>query len=110
MTSYEPSKILRELNNLISYSCSFSEEQASMAESMHTALIKKFFGAHKVSFDKKNDVVNVQIPISETEYTHLTLECQDMEKFLKSCVEKDSTSLSFYQNMLIYYNVEKKVA
>ena len=110
MTTYKPSKILRELKTLISYSCSQNSQFETIKESMHVALIKKYFCANKVSFDYKNNLINVQIPMNQKEFTNVTLECQDMEKFLTSCIEKDATSLSFYQNMLTYYNVERNVA
>lgn len=110
MTTYEPAEILRELNSLITHSCASPEGGNEIAESMHMAIIKKYFGANKVSLDYKNNLINVQVPITKKDFTSITLECQDMERFLKSCIQEDATSLSFYQNMLIYYNVEKNVA
>lgn len=62
-----------------------------------------YFAAREVEIDYKKKIVKAEIPMNTSEYTTVAFECQDMERFIKSCIKNDKKSLLFYQNALTYY-------
>jgi hypothetical protein len=72
---------------------------------MHRAIIKKYFDAKNVKINYKEQTVDLKIPVGKRKYTGITFECQDLERFLKSCLKKDEKSMDFYQEILNHYNI-----
>ena len=66
-----------------------------------------YFGARKVEIDYEKSIVHAEIPISDFQYTTINFECQDLDRFLTSCVKTDKRSLNFYQNALNYYHLSQ---
>ena len=101
-----PKATLDEVKSLISYSIFHldSEENANYSI-MHRAIIKKYFEAKNVRIDYEKQTVDLQIPVGKRKYTGITFECQDLERFLKSCLKKDEKSMDFYQEILNHYNI-----
>ncbi|HET8839789.1 MAG TPA: hypothetical protein VFM82_12435 [Flavobacteriaceae bacterium] len=105
MTTYQSTTILQEVRNLITYSCRNESSRTGRFDTMHRAIIKKHFNASEVHIERGKTTINLNIEVRKGEYVRVNFECPDMEAFLKSCIEKDHTSLAFYQQMLTYYNV-----
>lgn len=72
--------------------------------SLHKGIIKMYFGARRVEIDYQNHTIKAEIPMSDYQYTTVNFECQDLDRFLSSCLKKDKRSLNFYQSSLNYYN------
>ncbi|WP_121666818.1 hypothetical protein [Mesonia aquimarina] len=104
-TSYQSDTILNEMNNLIAYSCQSNEVSTSNFNTFHTALIKKHFEAIEVDIQRELKNIELKVLIKDNQYVHVNLSYNTLEDFLKSCLEDDLGSLSFYQNMLTFYNV-----
>lgn len=98
-------EIVEEFKNLISYSVHNREVENSNFHTMHRAVIKKYFEAKHVSIDYAKQTIDLQLPVGNKKYTSITFECQDLERFLKSCVRKDEKSIFFYQSILNHYNI-----
>ena len=107
MTTIQPSAILEEVNNLVSNSCIDGSGAGSTFGSLHKGIIKLYFQAKNVEIDYAKSTITAEIPISERDFTTVSFECQDLERFLKSCIKKDKRSLMFYQNVLAYYSLQK---
>jgi hypothetical protein len=107
MTTFQPSVILDEVKNLVSNSCNNSAGLGSSFSSLHKGIIKLYFEAKKVEIDYEKSIVTAEIPVSALEYTTVSFECQDLERFLNSCIKKDKRSLMFYQNVLAYYSLQE---
>ena len=97
-------EIIDDVKNLISYSIINKNQEASNFQMMHRAIIKKYFDAKHVNINYEEQSVDLKLPVGQNKYTSLTFECQDLERFLKSCLKKDEKSLYFYQNLLNRYN------
>ncbi|TQD39600.1 hypothetical protein [Haloflavibacter putidus] len=104
-TSYQSTTILREMNNLITYSCNNQNISTERFSTFHKALLKKHFEASEVSIDIKENTLHLQILVESNKHVNVNFEYQSLEALLKSCLEKDNGSLGFYQNMLTFYNV-----
>lgn len=101
-----PPSLINEIKNLISYSITHLDgEQKSDFLIFHRAIVKKYFEAKNVQIDYTKQVVELSIPVGKRKYTGLTFECQDLERFLKSCLKKDNKSVEFYHNVLSHYNI-----
>lgn len=103
METILPSQLIQEFKNFIHSSCK-STSELSQYSSLHKGIIKMYFGARRVEIDYENNLVKAEIPISDNDYTTVDFECQDIERFLASCIKEDRRSLSFYQSALNYYN------
>ncbi|MBZ9729584.1 hypothetical protein LB467_07765 [Salegentibacter sp. JZCK2] len=104
--STNPNATLDEVKNLISYSIyHFDSEENSNYNLMHRAIIKKYFDAKNVRINYNDQTVDLKIPVGKRKYTGITFECQDLERFLKSCLRKDEKSMDFYQEILNHYNI-----
>lgn len=104
MTSFQPSQIIQEFKNFIHTSCTNCDADISTYSSLHKGIIKMYFAARKVEIDYINHTIKAEIPMSDHEYTTVNFECQDLDRFLSSCVKNDRRSLQFYQSSLNYYN------
>lgn len=107
MRTIQPSEILQEVNNLVSNSCIDGSGAGSAFSSLHKGIVKLYFEARKVEIDYENSIITAEIPISARDFTTVSFECQDLERFLKSCIKADKRSLMFYQNVLTYYSLQK---
>ncbi|TDN95579.1 hypothetical protein DET49_101178 [Salegentibacter sp. 24] len=101
-----PNATLNEVKSLITYSIfHLDSEDNSSYSIMHRAIIKKYFDAKNVRINYKEQTVDLKIPVGKRKYTGITFECQDLERFLQSCLKKDEKSLNFYQEILNHYNI-----
>ena len=98
-------EIIDEVKNLISYSIINENKEKSDFQMMHRAIVKKYFEAKHVSINYEERTIDLKLPVGQKKYTSITFECQDIERFLKSCLKKDEKSMFFYQSLLIHYNV-----
>lgn len=105
MTTYQSDIILNEVNNLITYSCRNNMIRSTSFHTMYRAIIKKHFNAFDVTIREEGMEIDMKIRATDNEYVNVSFKCPNLENFLKSCIENDRSSLSFYQNMLTYYNV-----
>jgi hypothetical protein len=104
MTTFQPNEIIEEFKNFIHFSCLNGGIANEQFGSLHKGIIKMYFGARKVEIDYERSVVKAEIPTSDFAYTTVNFECQDLDKFLSSCIKKDKRSLNFYQSSLNYYS------
>lgn len=108
MTTSQPSSsIIEEIKNLLAYSCNEGQKTGASFSSLHKGLVKVYFEAKNVEIDYDRHKVKVDLPITPTEYTKVSFDCQDLERFLKSCIKTDKKSLLYYQNVLAYYSYLK---
>ena len=107
MTTSQPSVIIEELKSLIIYSCNEGQQTGSSFLSLHKGLVKVYFEARNVDIDYETQKVKADLPITPTQYTKVSFDCQNLERFLKSCIKNDRKSLLYYQNVLAYYSYLK---
>lgn len=100
----EPATIIEEVKSLISFSITNPKLENSNFETMHRAILKKYFEAKNVKIDYTAQNIDLELPVGKGKYTKITFECQDLERFLKSCLKKDEKSVYFYQSILTHYN------
>ncbi|AVR45290.1 hypothetical protein C7S20_08435 [Christiangramia fulva] len=105
MNRFTTPEILDEVKNLISYSVQNRNEENFNFKTMHRAIVKRYFEARHVNIDYEKQTIDLKLPVGEKKYTNITFECQELERFLRSCLKKDEKSLFFYQNLLSQYNV-----
>lgn len=98
-------EIIDEVKNLISYSITNQGEENSNFQTMHRAIVKKYFDAKHVNINYEDETIDLKLPVGQKKYTNITFECQDLERFLRSCLKKDEKSMFFYQNILNHYNI-----
>lgn len=104
-TTTQPDHIIDEVKNLITYSITNPDVEMNYFNIMHRAIIKKYFEAKNVKINYAEQTVEMQIPVGNRQYTSITFECQNLQRFLKACIKKDEKSLEFYQSLLTHYNV-----
>ncbi len=104
MSNYTPDLIIDELKNLIAYSITNKDVDSLKFESLHRAILKKYFEAKDIQINYMSQTIDLKLPISNSNYTAITFECLDLNGFLQSCVKCDEKSLFFYQNLLTHYN------
>lgn len=105
MTRLATPQLIDEIKNLITYSVHNRGLENSNFPTLHRAIIKKYFEAKHVSINYEDHTVDMKLPVGERKYTNITFECQNIERFLKSCLKKDEKSLFFYQSLLNQYNI-----
>lgn len=102
--NYNSPNIIEEVKNLISYSiCNPNLEDPGFKD-LHRIIIEKYFEAKNVKIDYEAQTVDMRIPVGKKQYTSITFECQELERFLKACLKKDEKSLDFYENLLSQYS------
>jgi hypothetical protein len=104
MSNYTSELIIDEVKNLISYSITNKEEDTAKFESLHRAILKKYFEANNIEINYLTQTIDLDLPISSSNYTRITFECLDLNAFLQSCIKCDEKNLFFYQNLLSHYN------
>ena len=107
MTTFQPAEILESFKNFIHNSCTDCSSTNTIYNSLHKGIIKMYFQARNVEIDYENKVIKAEIPVSDKEYTSVSFECLDLERFLTSCIKKDKRSLNFYQSALNYYSFSR---
>lgn len=107
MTTFQPSEILDEIKNLVIRSCNDVTDPNSIYNSLHKGIIKMYFEARNVEINYETRIIKVEIPVTEREYTTVSFECQDLSRFLNSCLKQDKRNLIFYQNALNYYSLQE---
>ncbi|MCP9198693.1 hypothetical protein MKO06_02155 [Gramella sp. GC03-9] len=98
-------EIIDEIKNLISFSIQERNVENNGFQTLHRSIVKKYFEAKQVVINYDNQTIDMQLPVGHRKYTSITFECQDIERFLKSCLKKDEKSLFYYQSLLSNYNV-----
>lgn len=104
MNNFTPELIIDEVKNLISYSIVNKQEDKEKFEDLHKAVIKKYFDAREIKINYLTQTIDLELPMSNSNYTGITFECLDLNNFLQSLVKKDEQSLFYYQNLLNNYN------
>lgn len=107
MTTFQPTEILENFRNFIHSSCSNSTGSNAIYNSLHKGIVKMYFQARNVEIDYDKKIIKAEIPVSDKEYTSVSFECLDLERFLISCIKKDKRSLNFYQSALNYYSFSR---
>ena len=105
MQNFTLDVILEDVKNLISYSITNQDVDNSKFESLHKAILKRYFDAKNVKINYIDQTVDLNLPISKGKSTPITFECLDLNSFLQSCLKSDENSLYFYQNLLTHYNI-----
>ncbi|HSP83363.1 MAG TPA: hypothetical protein VLN72_06495 [Gillisia sp.] len=105
MRNFTPDLIIEEVKNLISYSIINKDVDEQKFESLHNAVLKKYFDARDIKINYQDQTIDLKLPISNNNYTNITFECLDLNNFLQSCLKSDEQSLFFYQNLLSHYNI-----
>ena len=103
-------RITREIENLISRSCA-NQQATDEFNTLHVALLKKYYNAADVSIDYHRKRVEMEIVMDDKQYDpkkvntyiptlHANLLFKNLKDFLKSCIELDAKSLGFYAGLL----------
>ncbi|NND14893.1 MAG: hypothetical protein HKN89_01050 [Eudoraea sp.] len=103
-------RILMEVDNLISHSCS-NGEITEQSQYLHRVLLKKHYNAVGVNIDYHRKRVEMDIVIDDTDYdpktvniavptVHANMIFKNLKNFLQSCVDSDTKSLAFYAGLL----------
>ena len=107
MTTFQPSQLIEEFKSFVHTSCQNSGEALNHYNSLHKGIIKMYFSARKVEIDYEKSIVKAEIPVSDYRYTTISFECQDLDRFLSSCIRNDKRSLNFYKSCLNYYSLSQ---
>ena len=105
MRNFTTPEIIDEVKNLISHSVNPTNLENSNFRTLHRAIVKKYFEAKDVNINYNDQTIDLKLPVGKRKYTSVTFECQNIERFLKSCLKKDDKSMFFYQNVLSHYNI-----
>ena len=105
MSNITPELIIDEVKNLISYSILNSDDKNQKFEELHCAILSKYFDAKDIQINYRAQTIDLQLPMSNKNYTRITFECLDLNNFIQSCLKSDQDSLYYYQNLLSNYNV-----
>lgn len=100
MNNFTPDQTIEELKNLISYSITNADEDRVKFEELHKNILGKYFDAKNIKIDYTAQTIDLELPMSNNEFTGITFECLDLCGFLKSCLKTDENSLQFYQNLI----------
>jgi hypothetical protein len=103
-------RIKTEIENLISKSCA-NQQSTKKYETLHVALLKKYYNAADVSIDYHRKRVAMDIVIDDKYYhptkvntriptLHANLLFKNLKDFLRSCIEMDTKSLGFYAGLI----------
>lgn len=103
-------RILMELENLISRSCS-NQKEPKEAQELHIAILKKCYNAADVTIDYHRKRVVMDIVMDDNCYDPKTVNLslpllranlfyKSLSDFLKSCLQKDPGSLAFYAKLI----------
>lgn len=107
-----------ELESLISRSCAKSKMTKNF-QSLHRAVIKNHYNATDVSIDYHRKRIAMDIVMNEKDYDpqkinlklptlYTNLFFNNLCEFLKSCIDRDNRSLSFYASLLKSYTKKEE--
>ena len=105
MNTITTHETIDQVKDLISFSIINKNTDESNFHKLHRALVKRYFDAKHINIDYQAQTIDLKLPVGQKKYTQITFECQDIERFLKSCLKKDDKSLFFYQTLLDHYKV-----
>lgn len=100
------SEIYRSVNEVITESCASEVRISAQANSLHKAILKKFFCAEKVEVLYEEKKVVLTVRVSATERTTLEIEYDHLNDFLNKCIDKSEKHIRFYQGLLQYYAMQ----
>ena len=103
-------RILAELDRLIVESCSRKTISARYRE-FHNALLKNHYNAADVDIDYHRKRIKMNVITDDSSYDpkkvnqnlpilHVNLMFKNLREFLKTCLQSDRRSLSFYAQLL----------
>ena len=106
-------RIPYEIENLITTS-RLKKNVSLQFKNLHIAILKKHYNASEVSIDYHRRRIVMEIVMNDTDYDpktvnlnlptlHTNLWFRNLCDFLKLCINSDSKSLSFYENLLSSY-------
>lgn len=106
-------KVLSEIESLIARSCPNRKIPANF-QNLHVAILKKYYNASDVSIDYHRKRIAMDIVLDDTVYNpkkvntymptlHANLLFQNLSDFLKSSIDQDHESLTFYASLLRSY-------
>lgn len=105
MSKFTSQPVLDEVKNLISYTISNSENNKNKFEELHCSILERYFDARDVKINYMTQSIDLDLPMSNKNYTRITFECLELNNFLQSCLKSDPDSIYFYQNLLSDYKV-----
>lgn len=103
-------RIEKEIEKLISESCA-NPQSTEKFETLHVAILKKYYNAADVSIDYHRKRVAMDIVMDDKNYDptkvntyipllHANLLFKNLKDFLKSCIEMDTKNLGFYAGLI----------
>ena len=106
-------RVISEIKNLISNSCS-KNKQSQNFQNLHVTLLKKHYNATDVSIDYHRKRVVMNIVMDDNCYDpkkmndslpilRANLLFNNLKDFLYSCLDKDNRSIAFYSKLLRRY-------
>lgn len=103
--------ILQEMKHLLRYSCKESAIENNYFESLHVAILKKHFNAGDVKIDYVSRTIHLSMCVDENpgffgrkSFVDVEMKFRNIYEFLEDCLEDDNRDLSFYKNILSFYN------
>jgi len=107
------SRVLYEIENLISKSCSQSK-MSKKFQNLHIAILKKHYNAADVSIDYHRKRIVMDIVMDDSCYDpekvnsslptlRANLLFKNLKEFLSSSLDKDNVSIAFYARLLRSY-------
>ncbi|MCM4171511.1 hypothetical protein DHD32_08470 [Arenibacter sp. TNZ] len=106
-------RVLYEIENLISKSCSKSK-MSQKIQNLHIAILKKYYNATDVSIDYHRKRVIMDIVMDDSCYDpkkvnsslpilRANLLFKNLKEFLSSSLDKDNVSIAFYARLIRSY-------
>jgi hypothetical protein len=106
-------RVLTEIENLISKSCSKSK-MSHKFQNLHVEILKKYYNAADVSIDYHRKRVIMDIVMDDSCYDpkkvnsslpilRANLLFKNLKEFLSSSLDKDNVSIAFYARLLRVY-------
>ncbi|MCM4162249.1 MULTISPECIES: hypothetical protein [unclassified Arenibacter] len=107
-------RVLTEIENLISKSCSKSK-MSQKFQNLHVAILKKHYNAADVSIDYHRKRVIMDIVMDDSCYDpnkvnsalptlRANLLFKNLKEFLSSSLDKDNVSIAFYARLIRAYD------
>jgi len=103
--------ILQEMRHLLEYSCNDVALENHYYDSLHSAILKKHFKADDVRIDYQHRVVHLNMCVEDDlgffgrkSYVDVEMNFTSIYEFLKNCLEETDQNLTFYRNILNFYN------
>lgn len=98
-----PHPLVLEMKQLVSEGVSAVHDAGSPFCELHRDLVQRYFKARTVEIDYDAELVRIELPVGERNFTQVNISCQPLEQFLCSCVKNDEQSLEHYQKLLLKF-------